>query len=197
MKSKHPARAMRALQALIDGNGRFAAGASVYPRHDPARRSEVAAGQHPCAAIVTCSDSRVAPEIVFDQGLGDVFVVRTAGSLLDQLGTESLEYAAAHLGVPLIVVMGHSGCGAIEAAVQGSGMHGRPSVIASALAPALEAAKGRAGNPLSAAARENSRMIAEILESREGVLKTLVDGGELSIVGAFYDLERGTVEFFT
>ncbi|MDD4857623.1 MAG: carbonic anhydrase [Candidatus Krumholzibacteria bacterium] len=195
MKSELPDLALKALEALIDGNERFKAGASTQARQDPARRSEVAEGQHPRAAIVGCSDSRVAPEIVFDQGLGDVFVVRTAGNLVDQLGVESLEYAAAHLGVPLIVVMGHSRCGAVEAAARGT--HGRPSAIQSALAPSLEAAKGRTRNRLDAAARENARMIAAALESREGVLKGLVDEGSLHILGAFYDIERGTVEFFS
>ena len=184
-----------ALDALIEGNRRFAAGASAHPHHDPGRRSEVAKGQHPRAAIVACSDSRVGPEIVFDQGLGDIFVVRTAGNLIDAIGLGSLEYAAAHLGVPLIAVMGHSHCGAFQAAAETSVAPGRLSVIAAALAPAIEKAKGSPGNLADAAARENVKSTVAMLKACESVIKALVEEGRLRIVGAFYDIERGTVEF--
>jgi len=108
-----------ALAALVEGNRRFAAGVAEHPRQDARRREEVLArGQYPFAAIVGCADSRVPPEIVFDQGLGDLFVLRTAGNIVDDLGVACLEYAAAHLGVPLIVVMGHSRCGAVTAAAE-------------------------------------------------------------------------------
>jgi carbonic anhydrase len=190
-------RASDVLEALIEGNRRFAAGSGIHPRRDPARRSEIAAGQRPRAAVVACSDSRVGPEIVFDQGLGDLFIVRTAGNLLDRLGIESLEYAAAHLGVPLIVVMGHSACGAVGAAMESGEAAGHFPTIVSALAPFIEAARGRAGNPADEAARENVRAIAAMLGSRAGVLKTLVEGGRLRVLGAFYDIDRGTVEFFS
>jgi len=184
-----------ALDALIEGNRRFAAGASAHPHHDPGRRSQVAKGQHPRAAIVACSDSRVGPEIVFDQGLGDIFVVRTAGNLIDAIGIGSLEYAAAHLGVPLIAVMGHSRCGAFQAAAETSVAPGSPSVIAAALAPAIEKAKRSPGNLADAAARENVKSTVAMLKACEPVIKALVDKGNLLVVGAFYDVERGTVEF--
>ena len=193
MKPESPASALR---ELIEGNRRFASGASERARRDPARRVEVAAGQHPRAAVVTCSDSRVAPEIVFDQGLGDIFVVRTAGNLIDTYGIASLEYAAAHLGVPLVVVMGHSRCGAVEAALQEGEASGNLPAIISALEPALEAAKGRGGDLVDAAARENVRSAVAALELRETVIGVLAASGRLRVVGAFYDIERGTVEFF-
>jgi carbonic anhydrase len=185
----------RSLAELIEGNARFAAGTSLHPRQDPERRSEVAQGQHPRAAIVACSDSRVSPEIVFDQGLGDLFVVRTAGNLVDDLGVASLEYAAAHLDVPLIVVMGHSRCGAVTAAVKGGEAPGSLSAIHAALAPSVERAKDRPGDVVDAAARENVKSLVAALERREGVLKGLVDRGALRVVGAFYDIERGFMEF--
>jgi carbonic anhydrase len=152
-------------------------------------------GQYPFAAIVCCADSRVPPEIVFDQGLGDLFVLRTAGNIVDDLGVACLEYAAAHLGVPLIVVMGHSRCGAVTAAVEGGKAPGRLSVILAALAPAVEKAKNRSGDVVDAAARENVKSLVATLEGGEGVLKDLVDRGALRVVGAFYDIEHGSVEF--
>ena len=182
------------LKALIEGNRRFAAGTSRHPRQDPGRRVEVSAGQRPTAAIVACSDSRVPPEIVFDQGLGDLFVVRTAGNLIDALGLASLEYAAGHLEVPLIVVMGHSRCGAVGAAAEAVGPAGRLSAIVSALGPSIEKAAGAPGNRVDAAAWENVKSTVAMLESCEGVLSSRVERGDLRIVGMFYDIERGTVE---
>jgi carbonic anhydrase len=185
-----------ALAALVEGNRRFAAGAAEHPRQDARRRKEVLEkGQYPFAAIVACSDSRVSPELVFDQGLGDLFVVRTAGNLVDELGAASLEYAADHLAVPLIVVMGHSRCGAVTAAVEGGEVSGRPSAIREALAPAVEKARESPGDLVDAAARENVKSVAATLEGRAGVLKDLVERGALRVVAAFYDIERGLVEF--
>jgi carbonic anhydrase len=186
----------RSLAELIEGNARFAEGKSLHPRQDARRRAEVLEkGQYPFAAIVACSDSRVSPEIVFDQGLGDLFVVRTAGNLVDDLGIASLEYAVAHLGAPLIVVMGHSRCGAVTSAVEGGAAPGSLSAIHAALAPSVERAKDRPGDVVDAAARENVKSLVAALGRREGVLKNLVDRGALSVVGAFYDIERGSVEF--
>src|SRR5208337_5150176 len=107
--SQHPASigAGQALQQLLDGNSRYVEGNARRPNQTTERRTEVAGGQHPFAAILACSDSRVAPEIVFDQGLGDLFVVRLAGNVADPVVIESLDYAAKHLGTRLIVVMGH------------------------------------------------------------------------------------------
>jgi carbonic anhydrase len=184
----------RALDVLIEGNRRFATGASVHPRHDQARRSEVAVSQHPFAAVVGCSDSRVGPEIIFDQGLGDLFIVRTAGNVLDAAGIGSLEYAAAHLGVPLIVVVGHSRCGAVKAAAESSTAAGCLSAVVSALAPSIERMRGCPGDLLEAASRENVRSTVAALERCEPVIRRLVEEGKLRVTGMFYDIERGTVE---
>jgi carbonic anhydrase len=187
-----------ALAALIEGNARFAAGASLHPRQDARRREEtLAKGQYPIAAIVGCADSRVPPELVFDQGLGDLFVVRVAGNLVDDLGLASLEYAAAHLEVPLIVVMGHSRCGAVTAAANGADAPGRLSAIVAALRPSIEKAKGGSGDLVEAAARENVKSAVAALEASDPVLRPLVERGALRIAGMFYDIERGTVEIIS
>jgi carbonic anhydrase len=186
--------AQRALDALIEGNRRFANGACIHPRHDAARRCEISKGQHPFAAVVACSDSRVCPEIVFDQGLGDLFIVRTAGNVLDETGIGSLEYAAAHLGVPLIIVMGHSRCGAIEAALADGAATGAVSTIILALAPSIARAKESRGELAVAASQEHVRSTVAMLERREPVIKRLVAEGGLRIAGVFYDVERGTIE---
>jgi len=186
--------AQRALEALIEGNRRFAEGACLHPRHDPARRSEVSGGQHPLAAVVACSDSRVGPEIVFDQGLGDLFVVRTAGNVLDEAGIGSLEYAAEHLGVPLIVVMGHSRCGAIEAVIEQGAAHEAFSTIVAALAPSVARARRSGGELAETTSREHVKSTVAMLERREPIIRKLVDEGTLSVAGVFYDIERGTVE---
>ncbi len=186
----------RALAELIEGNARFAAGASVHPRQDASRRAEVLEkGQFPFAAIVSCSDSRVPPEIVFDQGLGDLFVLRTAGNLIDEVGAASIEYAVAHLGIPLVVVMGHSRCGAVTAAAEGGAPHGRIAVIHAALGPAVLKAKESGGDVVETAARLSVLSSVDFIEGSEGALKTRVATGALRVAGAYYDLERGTVEF--
>jgi carbonic anhydrase len=184
-----------ALEALRAGNGRYVLGTPEHPRQGPARRTEVAGAQHPIAAIIACSDSRVSPEIIFDQGLGDVFVVRTGGNLLDDVGLASIEYAAFHLHVPLVVVLGHSGCGAVAAAMKGDLFVGRLAPIITALAPAVEKARKLPGRLVDNAARENVRTVVARLQSVEPVLKKLVDAGELRIAGAWYDLVSGAVQF--
>ena len=109
----------QALQTLLDGNKRFVAGQARHPNQSSERLAEVTRGQRPIAIVVSCSDSRIPPEIVFDQGLGDIFVVRTAGHVLDDAALASIEYAAEHLHVPLAVALGHQDCGAVKAAVGG------------------------------------------------------------------------------
>ena len=183
----------RALEALFEGNARFAAGRPEHPRRGTARRAETSRGQRPAAAVVSCSDSRVPPEIVFDQGIGDLFVVRAAGNLVDELGLASIEYAVEHLGVPLVVVLGHSLCGAIAAALEGAPSEGGLGRLVKALQPAVERARG-AADPADAAARENVRSIVASLRSSEPILKPLAATGALAVVGAFYDIERGVVE---
>jgi len=185
--------AAQALETLREGNRRFVSGTLENPRRDAARRTDTAGGQHPFAAIVACSDSRVSPEIIFDQGLGDLFVVRTAGNLIDTVGLASIEYAVEHFAVPLVLVLGHSCCGAAGAAVNQDMTGGRLSHIISAFAPAVERAKRLEGNLADNVSRENVRGMTARLKSTEPVLKNLVASGRLTIDGAFHDLESGAV----
>src|SRR6266516_3202205 len=137
------------------------------------RRAELTKSQHPFAIIVSCSDSRVPPEIVFDQGLGDLFVLRVAGNVIDDHSLGSIEYAVDHLAVRLIVVLGHERCGAVKAAKE------------------TIAAKG----DLQATVRENVKNVVQALRSSAPVLKTKVYSGELKVVGAYYSLDTGSVAF--
>ncbi|MGC1342267.1 MAG: carbonic anhydrase [Candidatus Binataceae bacterium] len=188
-----PVSAAVSLQRLLDGNRRFSTGKMEHPRQTTARRDEVAQGQYPFAAVLACSDSRTAPEIVFDQGLGDLFVVRVAGNVADHLVIESLDYAVTHLNARLVVVMGHTHCGAIKAAVEG---HDEPDEdvgpMLRELRPAVDAAKSLPGDVFDNASKENVRLIVKDL-SKEGPLAPMIQSGELKIVGAMYDIDTGKV----
>jgi len=193
--------AASALAALLEGNRRFAAGACQHPHRSPGRRRALRGGQHPFAVVVGCSDSRVAPEILFDQGLGDLFVVRTAGHVVDRPALASVEYAAAHLHVPLVLVLGHSTCGAIHAALErDTALPGNLSVLVAALRPAVEQARASAapgpeeeGLP-DRAARVNARIVAAGMPQASALLAGRIAAGTLRIVAAFYDLASGSVE---
>ncbi len=182
-----------ALQMLLDGNQRFVAGTMQHLNQTPDRRTEVAAGQHPFAAILACSDSRSAPEVLFDRGLGDLFVVRLAGNVLDRIAVESLDYAVAHLGTRLIVVMGHTRCGAVIAAIEGHEEPGDVGPMLHELRPAVAAARAMPGDTLANAVRENVKLAVKRLKtSRE--FSAMVSRSEVKVVGAVYDLDSGKVE---
>ena len=138
----------RALQKLMEGNTRYVSARLAHPNQTPARRAEVSEGQHPFAVIVGCSDSRLPPEIIFDQGLGDLFVVRLAGHVLNDEALGSIEYAVEHLGTQLIMVLGHDRCGAVTAAVKEGDASGHLGSIMKAIAPAVKKAKDRPGDLL-------------------------------------------------
>jgi len=193
-----PHRAGEALERLLTGNRRFATGAPTFPNQTPARRQELVAGQKPFAAILGCSDSRVPPEIIFDQGLGDLFVVRVAGDIVDNASLGSLEYAVEHLGVPLILVLGHSGCGAVQAAVAGGAHEGSIHVLVAAIEPAVEVARLEPGPLLENAVRANVQLVVRQLRSAGPVLAPSEShdkplAGDLQILGALYDLASGVV----
>ncbi|MHB8384679.1 MAG: carbonic anhydrase [Candidatus Binataceae bacterium] len=181
-----PVGADAALQRLLDGK-------MEHPRQTTGRRDEVAKGQYPFAAVLACSDSRTAPEIIFDQGLGDIFVVRVAGNVADHIVIESLDYSVTHLHTKLLMIMGHTHCGAIKAAVEG---HEEPNEdvgpMLRELKPAVAAAKAMPGDVYTNAARENVKLIVSALTS-EGPLAPKIKSGELKIVGAMYDLDTGKV----
>jgi carbonic anhydrase len=183
-----------ALKLLADGNWRFQSGMPMGLNQTVMRRQEVASGQKPFAAVVGCSDSRVPPELIFDVGLGDIFVVRAAGNVLDSAGLGSLEYAAEHLGVGLVVVLGHTDCGAVKAALSGNRFEGNLSWIMGALGPALQdTAAG--GDDLSRCTLANISLAVERIRTSQPVLSRLCAERSLTVRGALYDLQSGTVSF--
>jgi len=185
--------AAEALQQLLNGNQRFIAGKMEHPHQTPARRTAIAKRQHPFAAVLSCSDSRTAPEVILDRGLGDLFDVRVAGNVADQLVIESLDYSVKHLGVRLVLVLGHTRCGAVTAAVEGHEGPGDEGPLLAELRPAVAAAKGKPGDPVENAVRENVKLIVAKLAGSEE-LEPMVKSGELKVVGGIYDLATGKIE---
>lgn len=182
-----------AQQKLVEGNQCFVSEQSVLPQTGHNRRSELIAGQHPFAVIVSCSDSRVPPEIIFNQGLGNLFVVRIAGNVLDAISLGSVEYAAEHLGTKLIVVLGHENCGAVKATIEGGDIPPNIGAIAAKIQPAVDSAKaGDPANIYEAATNANINNMVALLQG-DPVL-THITG--IKIVGAKYHLLSGEVEFF-
>lgn len=189
-----------ALRQLLDGNERFVAGRlAACGKTTPALRQKLAAGQAPLAVVLSCSDSRLPPELVFDGEPGQIFVVRVAGNTVDPVVLGSIEYAAEHLGTPLIVVLGHERCGAITAAVDATGtVEGNIGALVNALSPAVEVAR-RSGPGAGKAALveasmiENVKLVARNLTKQSRVLAHLKAEGKIAIVGARYDLDDGKV----
>jgi carbonic anhydrase len=208
MARRTPAQAWN---EMVRGNERFVGGAPAHPRQDVERRSELVAEQRPLSALFGCSDSRLAAEIIFDKGLGDLFVVRNAGQIISDSVVGSLEYAVAVLEVPLIVVLGHDNCGAVNGAINMLGPDSAPlpphvATLVTRITPAIRRVAGAAGqfapdgtlNPddvdALAVGREHLRdTIAELMESSELITQAISDGN-LAIVGANYRLGQGQVQ---
>jgi carbonic anhydrase len=196
-----------ALECLREGNARFVSGArSSDPFDTRIRRSELTAGQEPFAIVLGCSDSRVPAEIVFDQGLGDLFVIRVAGNIVAPSQVGSVEFAAERFGTPLVVVLGHSRCGAVQATLEEL-MRPRENQsrnlrsIVDRVRPSVEALMTtelrRDPDALVAqAVRANVRVSADNLRHGSDVLEQLIQKGRLQVVGAEYSLETGVVDFF-
>jgi len=181
-----------ALARLKAGNLRFASGSMSAGKPTASRRAETVQGQHPFAIIVGCADSRTAPEIVFDQNIGDLFVVRTAGNLVDDYALGSIEYAVEHLGTRLVVVLGHEKCGAVQAALAGGDAPGHIRALVRAIQPAVRAAKGQPGDPLSNAIHENDALVAEKIRQKANFGDL---ASQVRIVAGYYDLHTGRVEW--
>ncbi|CAN5910053.1 carbonic anhydrase [soil metagenome] len=185
-------------QRLLEGNSRFVSGQLQHPNQDAKRRSEVSSGQKPFAVIIGCADSRAAPEILFDEGLGDLFVVRLAGNIVDDAALGSVEFAVAKLGARIIVVLGHEKCGAVSAAVDAvrgaAAPPGHIGAIVDAIKPAAASVHGKDGDELDNAVRANVLAVLERLKTASPVLTPLLQSGELSLVGARYDLDDGKVQ---
>jgi carbonic anhydrase len=185
-----------AISKLKEGNGRYTSGNLQHPGQTAERRTELANTQHPFASIVSCSDSRVPPEIVFDQGLGDLFIVRVAGNVINAEGLGSIEYSVDHLGTRLILVLGHQRCGAVDAARETIAAKGKaPGHIESlvkAIKPAVEAT---AKDDLETTIKANVKNVVQALRSSTPILKAKVDSGEIQVIGGYYSLDTGAVTF--
>lgn len=186
-----------ALQRLMDGNARYAANTPREKDYSAGRAARVSA-QYPIAAVLGCSDSRVAPELAFDQGPGDMFVVRIAGNFVDDDGLASLEYAVKFLGVPLIMVLGHQNCGAVDAAVKvvtaRAELPGHLPDLIKAIEPAVIAAHARHPSDLVAASiEENVRLNVKRLKADEPIVSEAMAAGKINVVGGIYDLASGKV----
>jgi Carbonic anhydrase len=181
-----------ALSRLKVGNERFAQSKVSTGKPVAARRAETAKDQHPFAIIVGCADSRTAPEIIFDQNVGDLFVIRTAGNLVDDYALGSIEYAVDHLGTRLIVVLGHERCGAVTAALAGGSAPGHINSLVRDIQPAVAATKGKEGDALANAIHENDAEVAAKIR-KQAQLGELAS--QVRIVEGYYDLDTGKVEW--
>jgi carbonic anhydrase len=190
-----------AIRLLKEGNEAFLRDEIVLPNRTEARRLELAKGQAPFCAYVYCSDSRVPPELLFGRGLGELFIVRNAGNTVDNVAMGSIEYAVAELGVPLVVVMGHESCGAVKAAMAvvetNARFPGKIDDMIEPIIPAVLEARGMHGNATENAVKQNVRRVVRNLreESDPLLLKPLAEG-RIKVVGAYYHLDSGAVEFF-
>ncbi len=190
-----------ALAKLTEGNKRFVAGESTFPRTGQDRRCDTfAGGQHPYATILTCADSRVPPEFLFDAGIGDLFVIRVAGNVSDIDEIATIEYGACHLNTPLIVVMGHAKCGAVTAVVENAPLHGNLAGLLDNIKPAADEARKQnptaTGAPLIVKAiRQNVYQSMQDLITNSPDLRTLMKDKKVQVIGAIYDIHGGTVEF--
>jgi carbonic anhydrase len=195
------------LKLLLDGNRNFINGSVSHldKFSDPAIRKQVALGQHPYAIVLTCSDSRLPPEILFDKGLGEIFVVRVAGNIVAPHELGSIEYALEHLGANLIVVLGHEKCGAVKATYDAypTEVEGNIGSLVKDITPAVEAVLNHLPKPTGATEQaaqveecvvENVKLVSESLETKSPIVKEFVELGKAKIVRAKYDLDDGIVK---
>lgn len=180
----------RALDQLLEGNRRYQNSTSVCHEDWSAKRLAQVHGQKPFAVIITCSDSRVPPEIIFDQRLGDLFIIRLAGNVLDDFAIGSIEYGVNVLGANLVVVLGHSNCGAVEGTLKGLKFDNHIQEILNVIQIAIKGEKD-----LEKAIKANVRYVEEQLKNSKPVLCNLIEQRKLTILGAYYELASGTVEF--
>ena len=198
--SEPPPKTSPSAEMVLDwvryGNERHVQGKYVYWHQSLDRRREVARQERPHAVVLTCSDSRVPPELLFDQGIGDLYVVRVAGNVAGEKELGSIEYAVEQLGAPLVVVLGHQRCHAVETAVRGGELSGHIGSIVASLSPAVAQARRMGGGDVAdQAIRINVQTVAEQLRSSEPVLSRLVRAGMLKIAGGYYSLDSGEVSW--
>jgi carbonic anhydrase len=192
----------QALQRLRDGNDRFVQGADRTAQTDIARRDSLATGQSPIAAVLACADSRVAPELVFDEGLGEIFSVRNAGQIAEPVGIGSLEYAVAVLGAPVVLVLRHTSCGAVKAAAHGGELPAANiAAVVDAVAPSVQSASagladGAAVDPEAVGAAHLEATLKTLFD-QSGLISDRVAAGTLALAGGTYDIATGQVEIST
>lgn len=180
------------LQRLQDGNARFVEDSLDGKLQNSDRRNSLTGGQDPYAIILSCADSRVVPELAFDAGLGELFVVRVAGNVANSSSIASIEYAVAHIGSPVIVVLGHQSCGAVTAAVAGGDNGYNLNHLLAHINPAIAASP--AGAAVNDVVRKNAELTATELQTRSAIIRDAVAAGKLKIVPAYYHLDSGKVE---
>ena len=184
------------LQQLLEGNKRFVAGTMTSLSQLAQRRDQLVSGQSPFAVVVCCSDSRVPPEVVFDQTLGQLFVVRTAGQVIDEAARSSIAYGVDHLKAPLLLVLGHAKCGAVDAALaalMGKSIPGYAYRFAEGIGPAIQGVLNQPGDQLDNAVRANIAWGVEQMRTGQPVLAEAVGSGRLTVAGGYYDLASGEV----
>jgi carbonic anhydrase len=196
-KRPKPVSPEEALKKLLRGNERFVAGKRMNPNQSQLRLLETSIAQYPYASILGCADSRVPAEIVFDQGLGDLFVVRVAGNVASQTAIGSLEFSSAVLGSQLIIVLGHAKCGAVVAAVKGDPLPGRIGIFVEEIKPAVESVRQKTGDIEKNSIIANIQYQVRKLPETSTILGGLVKDGKLKIVGGIYDLGSGKVTIVT
>jgi carbonic anhydrase len=184
--------AEQALSSLKTGNERNQTARAEGAGRDTSRRRELLDGQHPFAIVLSCADSRIVPEIIFDTGIGDLFVIRVAGNVANTSSIASIEYAVAHLGTKLVVVLGHESCGAVTAALEGGDPGENLSHLLAHIQPAVDASDEK---DVDATARHNAKLTADRLTGKSDIISRAVETDGLRIVSAFYQLESGSVDF--
>ena len=185
--------AEQSLEKLLSGNEKYLSG-SITPNVDDSLRMDLAQnGQHPYAIVITCSDSRVPAELIFDSSLGDIFVIRTAGNVVSDFEIGSVEYGAEHLGSPLILVLGHTNCGAVTAATEGGEAEGKIQSIVNEITPSVQRAKDEGAEDVLSKAIEFNVMnsVNKILSS--DIIKELIAERKVEVVGGVYDISTGTI----
>jgi len=189
--------AEEALKTLLDGNKRFVSGQLEHPNHCEESRQGVALGQEPIATVLTCADSRVPPVDIFDQGLGDIFVVRVAGNIVGDHTLGSIEYAVSHLNTPLVLVLGHSSCGAVGAVASEVQLGGHMSTFVPPIQAAVEHVRDDEGDLVNNTAKELARQMAGKISTSQPIIADFVEHGKTRVVAAYYDLHTGKVSILS
>ena len=198
-KQQHNSAGLQPLEKLRDGNNRFSHSQPIHPDEGRQRLVEISDEQHPFAVVISCSDSRVPPELIFDQGLGDLFVIRTAGNIIGGLELGSVEYAIEHLNVKLVIVLGHEECGAVKAFVNAAAIEGHIHDIVDSIRNEEEIKEipENDKNRLEHCIEANIRHTAQQLKTQSLLLSTKILQGELEVRTACYNLRKGIVTFYS